>query len=60
MRALVSAVAALPLVLMDAPPNWAQPVCKPTIAFTDAHYAPMKLPKHPTPSMSRPSNGFRT
>jgi hypothetical protein len=45
MRALVSAVAALPLVLMDAPPNWAQPVCKPTIAFTDAHYAPMKLPK---------------
>ena len=45
MRAFVSAVAALPLVLMGATPNWAQPVCKPAIAFTEAHYAPMKLPK---------------
>ena len=45
MRALVSAVAALPLVLMDATPNWAEPACKPTIAFTEAHYAPLKLPK---------------
>jgi hypothetical protein len=45
MRALVAAVAALPLALMDATPNWAQPVCRPTIAFTEAHYAPMKLPK---------------
>lgn len=42
MRALVRGVAALTLVL--ATPNWAQPVCKPTIAFIAAHYTPMKLP----------------
>jgi len=45
MRALIPAVAALPLASMDATPNWAQPVCEPTIAFTEAHYATMKLPK---------------
>ena len=45
MRALIPAVAALPLILMDTTQTWAQPVCKPTIAFTEAHYAPMKLPK---------------
>jgi len=44
MRALVPVVTALTLVLTDATANWAQAVCKPTIAFTEAHYAPMKLP----------------
>jgi hypothetical protein len=38
-------VAALPLVLLGATANWAQSVCKPTIAFSEAHYAPLKLPK---------------
>ena len=45
MRAIVPAAVALPFVLMDATPNRAQPVCEPTIVFTEAHYAPMKPPK---------------
>ena len=45
MRALFAAVAAVPLVLMHTPANRAQPVCKPSIAFSEAHYAPMTLPK---------------
>src|SRR5689334_13197532 len=36
---------ALPIVAMSATPGWTQPVCKPTLAFTDAHYTPMQLPK---------------
>ena len=46
MRApLLPALLALALTLMGAPQAWAQPVCEPTIAFTDAQYAPMKLPR---------------
>jgi len=44
-RARVPAVAALPAILMAATPSWAEPVCKPTIVFTEARYAEMKLPK---------------
>jgi hypothetical protein len=39
------ALTALPLILMGASPNRAQPACKPTIAFTEANHAPMQLPK---------------
>jgi hypothetical protein len=45
MRALISALAALPLVLMGATPSRAQSLCRPSLAFTDAHYTPMNLPK---------------
>ena len=45
MRAVICVLAALPLVLMDTTPSRAQPICRPTLAFTDAHYTPMKLPK---------------
>ena len=45
MRALIFLLAALPLVLMDTTAGRAQPICRPTLAFTEAHYAPMKLPK---------------
>jgi hypothetical protein len=36
---------ALPLVFMGGTQTLAQTACKPTLAFTDAHYAPMKLPR---------------
>ena len=45
MRAFVPTLAAPLLVGLGATPNWAQPLCKPTIAFVEAHYAAMKLPK---------------
>ena len=41
----IPALIALPLVLMGATQSWSQPICRPTLAFTEAHYAPMKLPK---------------
>ena len=44
MRALITLVA-LALVAIGATPNSAQSVCKPTFAFTAAHYTPMQLPK---------------
>ena len=45
MRALVPAVAALPIIFLAATASWAEPICKPTIAFIEARYAAMKLPK---------------
>jgi hypothetical protein len=36
---------ALPLVFMGGTQTLAQTACKPTIAFSEAHYAPMKLPR---------------
>ena len=41
----ISALTAVPLILMGATESWSQRVCRPTLAFTEAHYAPMKLPK---------------
>ena len=41
----VSELIAVPLLLMSALPSCSQPVCRPTLAFTDAHYTPMQLPK---------------
>ena len=43
--AFIPALTAVPLILMGATQSWAQPICRPTLAFTEAHYAPMKLPK---------------
>ena len=43
--AFIPALIAIPLILMGATESWSQPICKPTLAFTEAHYAPMKLPK---------------
>ena len=41
----VPALTAVPLILTGATDSWCQPICRPTLAFTEAHYAPMKLPK---------------
>src|ERR1700746_2615732 len=38
-------ITTIPLILRSATQSWSQPVCRPTLAFTEAHYAPMKLPK---------------
>ena len=43
--AFIPALTAIPLILMSATQSWSQPICRPTFAFTEAHYAPMKLPK---------------
>ena len=43
--AFYPALIALPLILMGATESCSQPICRPTLAFTEAHYAPMKLPK---------------
>ena len=43
--AFFPALITAPLILMGATESWSQPICKPTFAFTEAHYAPMKLPK---------------
>ena len=43
--AFIPALTAVPLILMGATESWSQPICRPTLAFTEAHYAPMKLPK---------------
>ncbi|HXE87685.1 MAG TPA: hypothetical protein VN524_12930 [Hyphomicrobiaceae bacterium] len=43
--ALIPALTAVPLILMSATQGWSQPICRPTLAFTEAHYAPTKLPK---------------
>jgi hypothetical protein len=45
MRALVPAMAALPVILMATVPSWAEPVCKPSIIVTDVRYPAMKLPR---------------
>jgi len=40
------ALMAAPLILMSTTTqSWSEPQCRPTLAFTEAHYAPMKLPK---------------
>ena len=41
----LSLLSALAFALLGGTPAWAQPVCKPAMAFTDAHYAAMQLPK---------------
>ena len=43
--AFIPALTAVSLILMVATESWSQPICRPTLAFTEAHYAPMKLPK---------------
>ena len=43
--AFIPVLAAVPLILMSATHTWSQVICRPTLAFTEAHYAPMKLPK---------------
>jgi hypothetical protein len=43
--ALSRSLLALPLVFMGGAQTLAQTACKPAIAFTEAHYAPMKLPR---------------
>jgi hypothetical protein len=39
-----SALIAVPLILMSATQSCSQPVCRPTLAFTEAHYTPMQQP----------------
>jgi hypothetical protein len=41
----IAATTAVSLMLMSANQSWSQPLCRPTLAFTDAHYTPMQLPK---------------
>jgi len=43
--AFIPALTVVPLILMSASESWPQSICRPTLAFTDAHYAPMKLPR---------------
>jgi hypothetical protein len=42
---LIPALTAVPLILMGAAGSSSQPICRPTLAFTEAHYALMKLPR---------------
>ena len=44
-RSLIAGMAAIALTLAGASHALAQHTCKPTMAFTEAHYSPMKLPK---------------
>ena len=44
-RSAIAGMAALVLTLAYASPALSQQTCKPTMAFTEAHYSPMKLPK---------------
>src|SRR5438552_3209216 len=41
----IPALTAIALILMNDNESGAQPICRPTLAFTEAHYAPMKMPK---------------
>jgi hypothetical protein len=41
----IPTLTAVPLILMGATESWSQPICRPTLAFTEAHYVPMQLPK---------------
>lgn len=43
--ALISGLAGLALALAGGTHALAQPACRPTMAFTEAHYSAMKLPK---------------
>jgi hypothetical protein len=43
--AFVPALTAVLLILMGVTESWSQPMCRPTLAFTEPHYAPMKLPQ---------------
>ena len=45
MRRAFIPVLTVPLLVMGATESWSQSICRPTLAFTEAHYAPMKLPK---------------
>ncbi len=44
-RTLSRSLLALPLMFMGGTQTLAQTACKPTLAFKNAHYAPMKLPR---------------
>jgi hypothetical protein len=44
-RAFIPPLTAVSLILLSANQGWSQAICRPTLAFTEAHYAPMKLPK---------------
>ena len=39
------ALIAVVLILLSVTKSWSQPQCRPTLAFTEAHYTPMRLPK---------------
>jgi hypothetical protein len=41
----IAALTSVPLILMGATECWSRPICRPTLAFTEDHYAPMKLPR---------------
>jgi hypothetical protein len=41
----IPALIAVPFILMCATQSWSQPICRPTLALAEAHYAPMKLPR---------------
>ena len=43
--AFIPALTAVPLILMGPAESWSQRICRPTLAFTEAHYTPLKLPK---------------
>ena len=43
--ALIPALTAVPLILMGATEGWSQPICRATLAFSEAHYTPMELPR---------------
>jgi hypothetical protein len=43
--AFIPALTAVSLILMGATESWSQPICRPTLAFTEAHYEPIKLPR---------------
>jgi hypothetical protein len=45
MRAVIPTIAAGALMLASANQVWAQPICRPTLAFTDVHYESMSLPR---------------
>jgi len=44
-RSLIAAITAIDLSVACAGQALAQHTCKPTMAFTEAHYSPMSLPK---------------
>ena len=43
--AFIPALTAVSLILMGATESWSQQICRPTLAFTEAHYEPIKLPR---------------
>jgi hypothetical protein len=44
-RTFIQVLTAFSPILLGDAVSWAQPVCKPTLVFSEARYAPMKLPR---------------